>query len=75
MMSERATPEIMMKMRVNRFHVVKCPTCKGTHLLGDLIPSLYVDIDPAKFRAPDFGGNGYNYYCPYDNTVIYAPRW
>jgi hypothetical protein len=75
MISLHANPVIIQKMKINRFHVVQCPTCRNKYLLGDLSPALYIDMDPRLTRPPDEGGNGYNYYCPKDKTNIYAPRW
>lgn len=75
MYSVNATEEIISKMKVNRFHQVQCPMCKRKWRLGDLSPKLYIDSDMRKFRAPNQGGNGYNYDCPVCRIPIYCPRW
>jgi len=72
----RITPEIALKMRINQYQKVTCSKCKKVSLLGDLKPALYVEnITSGKFRAPDEGGNGYNFRCPECKTLVYAPRW
>ena len=72
----KITPEIAVKMRINQFQKVKCPTCTHTYLLGDLKPALYIEnITTGKFRAPSAGGNGYNFRCPNCKNILYAPRW
>ena len=75
MISTKVTPEIARKMVINRFQEVKCPRCFNTYQLGDLKPALYLAPIGQGFRAPDYGGNGYNYYCPKCGHLIYTPRW
>lgn len=72
----KITPEIALKMRINQYQKCTCPKCKKVSLLGDIKPALYIEnIESGKFRAPDAGGNGYNFRCPECKTIIYAPRW
>jgi len=72
----RITPEIALKMRINQYQKVTCTKCKKVSLLGDLKPALYIEnITSGKYRAPDAGGNGYNFRCPECKTLVYAPRW
>jgi len=75
MIATKARPEIAQKMIINRFQEVRCPLCGSVYQLGDLKPALFLNPIGQGFRAPDYGGNGYNYYCPRDKTLIYAPRW
>jgi hypothetical protein len=75
MISTNVTPEIARKMVINRFQEVRCPLCRNVYQLGDLKPALFLEMIGRGFRPPDNGGNGYNYYCPKDKTLIYAPRW
>lgn len=75
MISVNAKPEIIQKMKVNQFYQVTCWKCSRKWRLGDLQPKLYIESDMRLFRAPDMGGNGYNYDCPHCKSLIYAPRW
>lgn len=75
MYSVKASPEIIQKMKINRFQKVRCWKCGYVWKLVELQPKLFIETDMKKFRSPDQGGNGYNYDCPHCGRVIYAPRW
>jgi hypothetical protein len=75
MISVDASEEIIGKMKVNRFQVIKCYKCGRNYRLGDLTPKLFIEHDMSKFRPPNMGGNGYNYDCPHCRIPIYCPRW
>lgn len=75
MISTKAKPEIARKMVINRFQEARCSLCGNIYQLGNLRPALFLAPIGGGFRSPDEGGNGYNYYCPKDSTLIYAPRW
>ena len=75
MISVNASPDIIQKMKINRFQEIQCWKCKRKYRLGDLTPKLFIESDMSKFRAPNLGGNGYNYDCPHCKALIYAPRW
>ena len=75
MYSVNASPEIVKKMQVHRDAKVRCWRCGKVWRLIDLPPKLFIETDMKKFRAPDKGGNGYNYDCPHCKALIYAPRW
>lgn len=75
MISVNAKPEIIRKMKINTQQKVQCWRCKRMYWLKDLMPKLYIESDMRLFRAPDMGGNGYNYDCPHCKSLMYAPRW
>lgn len=75
MISVNASPEIIQKMKVHTQQKVRCYKCGCVYWLVELQPKLFIDPDPKVFRAPDKGGNGYNYDCPACHVPIYMPRW